>query len=311
MKALLQAGLNGRVPVSSDKRSHISRTPIPYSEADFPFLIDVRSQRPEMVSSGPLHSHSESIEIQYIHCGNGQYFVGGRLYDLRPRTLCFIPAGAIHAYLRKDVPLALNKTSIICSPALLRELVPEQIFAQWLRSTKKPDRQHLVLSEKVAARIEQLLVMLAQEWSGKPPYYREAIRGYLRLFLIEVERARQEGVQMGDLDGHDALMDRLLTIIDAAFTKPLTLTDLAAQVHRSACHISHVFTKVKGITFSEYVSARRVVEARRLLETDKDKKVFAIAMESGFSTLSSFNRTFHRLVGMSPSSYRRLHNPPA
>ncbi len=104
MKALLQDGLNGRVPVSSDKRSLISRTPIPYPEADFPFLIDIRNQRPEIVSSGPLHSHSESIEIQYIHCGNGQYYVGGCLYDLRPRTLCFIPAGAIHAYLRKAPP---------------------------------------------------------------------------------------------------------------------------------------------------------------------------------------------------------------
>ncbi len=169
----------------------------------------------------------------------------------------------------------------------------------------------MILSEKAAARTEQILTLLAQEWSGKPLYYRESIRGYLRQFLIEVERARQEGVQMGDLDGHDVLMDRLLTIIDATFTKPLTLTGLAAQVQRSACHISHVFTKVKGITFSEYVSARRVVEARRLLETEKDKKVFAIAMESGFSTLSSFNHTFHRLVGMAPISYRRLHNPSA
>ncbi len=311
MKKLLQSDHNGRTPVSSDKRFLISRTPIDYLEADFPFFMEVRSQRPEMVSSGPLHSHSNSIEIQYIHCGNGQYFVGGRLYDLRPRTLCFIPAGATHAYLRKSVPIALNKTSIICSPALLRELVPEQIFARWLRSTKRPDRQHLVLSEKAAARIEQVLALLAQEWSGKTVYYRESIRGYLRQFLIEVERARQEGVQMGDLDGHDALMDQLLTIIDATFMGPLTLTGLASQVHRSACHISHVFTKVEGLTFSEYVSARRVVEARRLLETDKGKKIFAIAMESGFSTLSSFNRTFHRLVGMAPCSYRRLHNPPA
>lgn len=57
--------------------------------------------------------------------------------------------------------------------------------------------------------------------------------------------------------------------------------------------------------FRAFLNHHRVAEARRLLEDcDRDDKLIAIALDSGFASLASFNRAFRAIEGRSPSSYR-------
>lgn len=59
--------------------------------------------------------------------------------------------------------------------------------------------------------------------------------------------------------------------------------------------------------FRTFLNAHRLAEARCLLADPARQadKVIAIAMDSGFASLSSFNRVFQAAEGMSPSAYRR------
>lgn len=62
----------------------------------------------------------------------------------------------------------------------------------------------------------------------------------------------------------------------------------------------------EGTSFSEFVLARRLVRARRML-TDRrwaDRSIASIAFEAGFGDLSYFNRTFKRFFGSPPSDIR-------
>lgn len=58
--------------------------------------------------------------------------------------------------------------------------------------------------------------------------------------------------------------------------------------------------------FRNFLNAYRVEEAQRRLRDPAaaGTKIVAIALESGFSSLASFNRVFRQVVGMSPSEYR-------
>ena len=57
--------------------------------------------------------------------------------------------------------------------------------------------------------------------------------------------------------------------------------------------------------FRAFLNHHRVAEARRLLERpDCDDKLIAIALDSGFASLASFNRAFRAIEGCSPSAYR-------
>lgn len=58
--------------------------------------------------------------------------------------------------------------------------------------------------------------------------------------------------------------------------------------------------------FRTFLNHHRVAEARRLLEsrTRADDKLIAVALDSGFASLASFNRAFRAIEGCTPSAYR-------
>ena len=57
--------------------------------------------------------------------------------------------------------------------------------------------------------------------------------------------------------------------------------------------------------FRTFLNHYRVAEARRLLcDQDRDDKLITIALDSGFASLASFNRSFRAIEGCTPSAYR-------
>ena len=72
------------------------------------------------------------------------------------------------------------------------------------------------------------------------------------------------------------------------------------------------FKMVTGMTCSEYISRKRMYEARRLL-TSRNLLVKEIAYRVGFEDANYFSRRFKRVVGTSPTVYRKAkaHNNQA
>jgi AraC-like DNA-binding protein len=57
--------------------------------------------------------------------------------------------------------------------------------------------------------------------------------------------------------------------------------------------------------FRAFLNYHRVMEARRLLdERGREDKLIAVALDSGFASLASFNRAFRAIQGCTPSEYR-------
>ena len=64
--------------------------------------------------------------------------------------------------------------------------------------------------------------------------------------------------------------------------------------------------------FRAFLNYYRVAEARRLLaDKTRDDKLIAIALDSGFASLASFNRAFRAVEGCSPSAYRAAARLPS
>jgi AraC-like DNA-binding protein/ligand-binding sensor protein len=98
-------------------------------------------------------------------------------------------------------------------------------------------------------------------------------------------------------------VSRAREIIDAGFRRELSLGAVARQVNMSAGYFSQLFKRVTGLNFVDYVARLRVEKAKNLL-LNPNFRVREVASEVGFQSLSQFNRAFHRIVGMSPRTYR-------
>jgi AraC-like DNA-binding protein len=94
--------------------------------------------------------------------------------------------------------------------------------------------------------------------------------------------------------------------IDATCAGPLALADLARTAGLSPNHLLRTFRQLFDQTPYQYITARRLDLARRLL-AETERPISEICLAVGFESLGSFSWLFRRRVGVAPSEYRRLH----
>ena len=87
-------------------------------------------------------------------------------------------------------------------------------------------------------------------------------------------------------------------------TQPHTVATLADRAHMSARTFARRFVEETGRTPMQWVTDQRVLYARRLLE-ETDLDIDRIADRSGFGTATLLRHHFRRIIGVTPSDYRR------
>jgi AraC-like DNA-binding protein len=99
----------------------------------------------------------------------------------------------------------------------------------------------------------------------------------------------------------DAL--RLIEVQAADLEPGLSVTELASEAGMSPFHFLRIFRQVVGMTPYQFVLHTRLHRAAVRLRRTREA-VLSIALEAGFADLSTFNRRFRRVMGLSPSAYR-------
>ncbi len=95
-------------------------------------------------------------------------------------------------------------------------------------------------------------------------------------------------------------LDWILANLD----KPHTVTSLARRAHMSGRTFARRFVEETGRTPMQWVTDQRVLFARRLLE-ETTLDVDNIAEQSGFGNATLLRHHFRRVIGVTPSDYRR------
>jgi AraC-like DNA-binding protein len=101
------------------------------------------------------------------------------------------------------------------------------------------------------------------------------------------------------------LLRKVRDRIDRDYAQPLDVEALARGVHLSAGHLSREFRAAFGESPYSYLMTRRIERAMTLLRRG-DLSVTEVCFAVGCSSLGTFSTRFSELVGMSPSTYRRL-----
>lgn len=90
----------------------------------------------------------------------------------------------------------------------------------------------------------------------------------------------------------------------------LNLGKIARRLRQPARAVSNAINRVHGVSVSQYVNNLRVAAACRLLDETEDS-ITSVIYASGFMTKSNFNREFSRVMGATPSEWRRRHREAA
>ena len=91
--------------------------------------------------------------------------------------------------------------------------------------------------------------------------------------------------------------------MDRTFAQPLDVPALARIAHVSEAHFIRTFRATFGETPHRYLQRRRIERSMFLLRAT-ERSVTDICFDIGFTSLGTFSRTFHDIVGVSPTTYR-------
>jgi AraC family transcriptional activator of pobA len=163
--------------------------------------------------------------------------------------------------------------------------------------------QRLRVPPAERAAFTEHLVAIERELRERRDGCNEAVIAHLTLLLVAVSRLATDVA--GDLVLRDEpLLAAVFDAIEAGFRGPLTLTDVAAAVGLTPGHLTTVVGRKTGRTVQQWITERRMVEARRLL-VETELTVEAVGARVGYRDPGYFARRFRRAHGASPLEWRR------
>lgn len=138
-----------------------------------------------------------------------------------------------------------------------------------------------------------------------------AIGGHLFDLVALLLQADKERAEQADEAIRSVRRRRLHQLLDHQFTDPgLDLERVAQQLGISRRYVQ-LLLETAGTNFSDELCRRRIDKALALISDPRSRhrKMTDIAFDCGFADLSTFNRSFRRVLGNTPSSWRRLPEP--
>lgn len=103
---------------------------------------------------------------------------------------------------------------------------------------------------------------------------------------------------------HSRAILKAVDYISQNYSKNINLEMTAEYVNKSKNYFSYLFKKELGVSFVEYLNIVRIGEAKKILDTTDDK-TYEIAEKVGFSDYKYFSSVFKKIVGVSPSKYKK------
>jgi AraC family transcriptional activator of pobA len=131
----------------------------------------------------------------------------------------------------------------------------------------------------------------------------EAVLAHLTLLLVSLSRI---SVDLGaDLRlRNEPLLAGVFEFIEEHYHEPISLSDIATSVGLTPGHLTTVVRRKTGRTAQQWITQRRMSEARTLLR-ETDLTVEAIATRTGYRQPSFFIKQFRRDHTVTPATWRR------
>lgn len=161
----------------------------------------------------------------------------------------------------------------------------------------------LHLDRSALARAQQILHQMSRELELLDTGFEISLLGDLIQLLVFLSRQYTKAPQTEQ--GQAILrIAEVIGALEKEFASPWKLSDLADLAGMSEGYLHRVFKEATGHSPIDYLIQLRMQRAMELL-SGTTLPVTEIAFEVGFNDSNYFTRQFKKIVGISPSKYRR------
>lgn len=250
----------------------------------------------------PVHWHN-AVEIIIPLTNDFAVVSGDKEYNLKEKEILIIPPGELHSMPAREgrrIFFQCDNSQLGGNP-ILDSLLP--VFSSSVYIAPEPDRELYLIARK------GILDIYSDYYSKSPVADARIYMNLLNILTaVRESQLRQVGNnEIGENISSDdsAKLKYVMNYINHNFTEELSLDTLAAIAGYSKFHFSRLFKKYNNMSCIHYISCKRIKMAEQLL-CDPEISITDIAMRSGFSSLTTFNRIFKAHKNCTPSEFRKL-----
>lgn len=287
----------------------IIRKDICLDSDSFPFNISTTSISALTKELEPIYHWHDCLEISYILKGEGSYTVNGLVYKMKPKDIILFNNIEPHSWAASSNS-TMEVSSIVFDLHMICSNETNPFDSQYLqpflhRNTNFTNKLHP--KNFYTPIIYNLLLQITEEFTQRPIGYELMIKAKLLEMMTYLIRHFQDNNKTSEvLEQKEIKLLRLSEALDYVqqhYTSPISLTEVAGVACMNPSYFSSFFKETIGSSFVDYLTQLRIHHADQLLRTT-DYKILDIALQSGFGSLSSFNRSFKKIKGISPSHFK-------
>ncbi len=247
------------------------------------------------------HYHPE-FELVYVEASNGIRHVGQHISNFMESDLVLIGPNIPH--LNFDYGLKTEYRQIVVQlkeqflgDAMLHTPELEHISSLFARAWKG-----LSFSGKTKQLVAEKLRLM------------KSLDAFTRLLLLldifnilarsrEVTELNQKDTSVRLFLNDKIRMGSIYKYIHAKYNETPDVNEVAASVHLSTAAFCRYFKKQTNITFTDFVNQYRITQAKTLLL--QGKTVSEVCYETGFESLSYFNKLFNKITDENPTAFKK------
>lgn len=254
----------------------------------------------------PLHWHS-TVEIIMPVRNSITVTINKSSYHLKENDILVVPPGELHEL----VPTEEGARFV-----LLFDLSVLNKFKGFARPFSLFSFPSLITPETMPDIWEterNFLKQVAKEYGDGGELAEPSVLALLIQFFVLLARAKKDTIpaalpamQPNKQREYAEKFNIVFDYIEHHYMEDITLEEVATQIGFSKFHFSRLFRQFTDTAFYDYLCARRLKTAEALL-LDPNRSITEIALQSGFSSISTFNRVFKKFKECTPTEFKEFY----
>lgn len=273
--------------------------------------LEVSYFSPSQIEKEPNHIQSNSrMMVTLVYNGRVEIFTGGKMQILTDGDIHILPPNALYTFRTTQ----MGTRYVLLDFSLDLITLPQTHFFQ--QRFVEPLRAGLLKVPQLVKAGDELYPVLLQEMrrldvakEGTDAYTAELFSVVIAICTAIMPYCTTATAKELSARAREDAVFACVEYISEHYAQRLTLQTLAELVHLQPNYLCALFKERTGRTVFEHLTRFRISQTAKLLRSTV-LPVNQIAERCGFTSISFFSRKFQKVIGCSPTAYRKRFAAP-
>lgn len=267
-------------------------------------LLGESWRRPYGNDISDLHFHNY-LEVGICYEGHGKSLLRDNVHFFRRGAISIIPPNYPHHNETEPGELAFWEWMYFDMDSVLQDMKSISYSKLDTESlTGVLNETALFFQQEEHKEISNTILGIRDECEHRAYMYHEKLRGLLQSFAVELLRIHNVQGELPRKSPRSFQIAPALAYAKEHYHEELRIQDLARACSMSESHFRRIFQECMNMPPNDLINVIRIREAGKLL-LKSNISMEEVAYRVGYGNVSTFNRNFKRMMGMTPYQWKK------